>query len=80
MSAYLNDLFKAGKTILADTKTSKKESVKVKKAEKGIPPMDTPVESDPHKIFVKRTVQELPKKSVVIDDFKKFIDAAEAAL
>ena len=81
MSAYLTDLMKAGKTILEDTKTSRKQAVKVKKEDKkSIPPMDTPVETDPHRIFVKRTIQELPKKSVVIDDFKKFIDAAEAAL
>lgn len=79
-SAVLNDLFKAGKSIIADTKTTRKEVVKVKKVEKGIPPLGTPGETDPHKSFVKRTIQELPKKSVVIDGFKKFIDQAEADL
>jgi len=81
MSAYLTEMMKAGKSILADTKTSKKESVKVKKEDKkSIPPLGSPGETDPHKLFVKRIIQELPKKSVVIDGFKKFIEKAEADL
>lgn len=81
MSDYFKDLMKAGKTILVDTKTPRTVAAVVKKEDKkAIPPLGTKMDDNPHKAFVKRTVQELPKKSVVIDDFKKFIDAAEAAL
>lgn len=81
MSDYLKDILKSGKTILADTKAPRKAVAETKKQDKkAIAPLGTPAETDPHRAFVKRTIQELPKKSILIDDFKKFIDAAEAAL
>jgi hypothetical protein len=32
---------------------------------------------DAHSVFVRRTVSELPKKSEIVDELKKFITVAE---
>jgi len=75
MSALLDDFLKSGKRILDDTKTPalpKKKSEKAKLAE------DPAASSDPHKVMIKRTIQEKPKKKDLIEEFQKFIDAAEA--
>jgi len=42
--------------------------------------IDAPIDSDPHKVFTKRTIAEKPKKSDIIDEFKKFIKSAEEKL
>ena len=76
MSAYLDDVVKTGRKILLDTKAPRKVPVKGK----AISPMGSPAETDPHKIFVRRTIQEKPKKSVVVDEFKRFIKTAEDLL
>jgi len=76
MSAYLQDLLKSGRTILEDTKAPRK--LEMKKKNKSAPSPDTSTESDPHKILIRKTIQEQPKKSVLIDEFKRFIESAEA--
>jgi hypothetical protein len=53
----------------------KSESVKAPK--KGT---DVPVSGDPHRVLIKRCIDDKIKKSEVIEEFKKFIQAAEAAL
>lgn len=73
MSAYLNDFFKSGKKILEDTK-----SPAIKKEKAKPPALGTPTDSDPHKVFIKRMIQERPKKKDVVEEFEKFIKAAEA--
>jgi len=40
--------------------------------------IDTPIDSDPHKVMIRRTIQELPKKKELIEDFQKFITAQES--
>ena len=77
MSGYFNDLMTSGRKILEDTKTPK---LIVKKGQKPIGPIDGPVESDPHKVMIRRTIQEKPKKADLIEEFKKFITAAEAQI
>lgn len=74
MSAYLDDVLKAGRRILTDTKTPKL-IVKKEKATVG-----SPTETDPHKIFIRRTIQEKPKKAIVVEEIKRFITSAEALL
>ena len=78
MSDYLNNLLKTGRTILEDTKAPRKIEKKASSGKKPIPPMDAPTDIDPHKVLIKKTIQEKPKKSVLIDEFKRFIDSAEA--
>ena len=74
MSAYLNDFLKSGKKILEDTKSP---AIKKEKA-KPVAALGTPTDSDPHKVFIKRMIQERPKKKDVVEEFEKFIKAAEA--
>jgi hypothetical protein len=75
MSEYLLDLQKLGKTFITDTKTRPSKVVKKK-----VPPMTQDVETDPHKAFVKRAIQEKPKKDDIVKQFKRFITVAEADL
>jgi hypothetical protein len=77
MSSYFDELQKSGKKILEDTKTP---ALIKKKATKPVGAMDAPTETDPHKVLIKRTISEKPKKSELVEDFKKFITAAEAEL
>jgi len=83
MGDYLKDLLASGKRILSDTKAPRKTPEPAKTSEgkkKPVPPMDTPTENDPHKAFVKRTIQEKPKQKAVVEELKKFIQSAEDAL
>jgi hypothetical protein len=74
-SQYLTDIMNAGKKILEDTKAPRRI---VKKAEKPNAASQEPTDNDPHKVLIRRTIQEKPKKSDLIDEFKRFIDSAEA--
>lgn len=69
MSNVLADFMKSGKKILDDTKLPKLTPPKNAK----IPEPS----GDPHKMFIRRTIQERPKKTEVVAEFKKFIEAAE---
>lgn len=83
MSDYLKDLIASGKKILADTKQPRKPETVQKTPDgkkKPVPPMNTPTESDPHKNFIKRTIQEKPKPKALVEELKKFIESAEAEL
>lgn len=73
-SDYLKDMMKSGRKILGDTKTPK-----MTKATKPSSLGNTP-ESDPHKILVKRAIQDKPKKQELVEEFQRFIRAAEAEL
>jgi hypothetical protein len=74
-SQYLTDVMNAGKKILEDTKAPRRM---VKKGEKPKAAAQEPTDNDPHKNLIKRTIQEQPKKSTLVDEFKRFIDSAEA--
>lgn len=75
MDSTLKALFDSGRKLLVDTKTPK-----LTRREAPPKKMDAPVSGDPHKVFVQRTVQEKPKAKDVVEDFKKFITAAEQEL
>jgi hypothetical protein len=75
-NGYLSSVLKAGKKILIDTKapaTKEKRDKIAKNAQE-------PVESDPHKAFIKKTITEKPKKEDVVKELKRFIEEAEARL
>ena len=74
MSDYLRDLNTRGCKILDDTKT------RPTKAAPKPPAITTPPETDPHRAFVKRTIQERPKKAEVVEEIKKFIRQEEEKL
>jgi hypothetical protein len=72
MSTAYDEMIKSGRKLLQDTKTPalKKKDTKTKS-------IDTPIDSDPHKVMIRRTIQEKPKKKELIEDFQKFITAEE---
>lgn len=73
-SDYLKDVLASGRRILGDTKTPK-----LTKQTKPSSLTNTP-ESDPHKVLIKRAIQEKPKKQDMVEEFKRFIKSAEEAL
>jgi hypothetical protein len=73
---YLNQMLKMGKKILTDTKVPATKEKREKIAKNAT----EPVESDPHKAFVKKTITEKPKREEVIKEFKRFIEEAESKL
>ena len=76
----MNEAFLAfqqsGKKLLVDTKTpaTKQKREQIAKNAK------EPLETDPHKAFVKRTITDKPKKQDVVKEFKRFIEEAESKL
>lgn len=40
----------------------------------------TPEDGDPHKVFIKKTISDKPKKMEVVESMKRFIKAEEAKL
>jgi len=81
MSDYLKDVLASGKKLLTDTKARNKV---VKKEEKPgkvpNPAAGSGPETDPHKIFVKRMIQERPKKSELVEEVQKFCAEADSKL
>ena len=73
-SDYLKDVMASGRKILGDTKAPAQSKAPKPSS------ITQPPESDPHKVFVKRTVQDKPKKQEVVEEMKRFIKVAEDAL
>jgi hypothetical protein len=72
MGNELKEFMKSGKVLITDTKTPRqlKPKEKAKPDEIG----------DPHKMFVRQTIQNKPKKLELVEEFKKFIKVEEAKL
>jgi hypothetical protein len=78
MSDYLTQVLKSGRTILTDTKLPATKEKRETVAKASANPL--PVDADPHKVFVKKTIADKPKKLDVVEDFKRFIKVEEAKL
>ena len=75
MDGTYSDFLKSGRSLITDTKCAKVKSESVKKAKTGF---DTPpVEKDPHRVLIRRCIDDKIKKSDVVTEFKKFIELAE---
>lgn len=77
MDTHFKEFLASGRTLLLDTKTPRKvvpASRKIKKEDMGI------AETDPYKAFVRRVVQEKPKKTEIVKELKRFAEAAESQL
>ena len=74
MGDYLKSVLATGRQILGDTKAPPKPKGNAQ------PSPLTHTESDPHKLFVKKTVFEKPKKADLVKDLERFIKIAEDAL
>lgn len=75
MDGRLKEMFDTGRKLLVDTKKPKPPTMKSSSSASS-----APVETDPHKNFVKRTINEKPKKVELLKDIKRFIEQAEAEL
>ena len=75
-NGYLSQVLKTGRKILTDTKLPASKE----KRDKIVKNQEQPVESDPHKAFIKKTITEKPKKEDVLKDFRRFIEEAESKL
>jgi hypothetical protein len=73
MDATYRAFLETGKSLLLDTKIPKKKNQKAHH-------MLEPLDADPHKAMCLRAITNKPKKSELIDEFKKFIKVAEDAL
>ena len=71
MDNQYKNFLESGKKIVSDTKTPK-----VKESKKQPGRMDAEI-GDPHQVFVKRCIQERPKKSEIVEELMKFITLAE---
>lgn len=81
MSDYLKDVLASGRKLLTDTKTPRKPmKVEEKPGKVPNPAAGSGVETDPHKIFVKRMIKERPKKTELVEEVQKFCDEADSKL
>ena len=78
MDGTYREFLSSGKALITDTKTAKVKSESVKKAKAGF---DTPpVEKDPHRVLIRRCIDDKIKKSDIVEEFRKFIQQAEDAM
>lgn len=82
MADYLKNVLASGAKILADTKTPRKnpESADSKPGKLPNPAVGSPLERDPHKVFVKRAIKEKPKKAEIVEELQRFCDEADSKL
>lgn len=78
MDGNYRDFMSSGKALITDTKTPKVKSESVKAAKRGLEAVIE--EKDPHRVLIRRCIDDKISKKDVVEEFKKFIDAAEAAL
>ena len=72
MDGTFKQFMESGKKLIDNTTQPRvKETKKQPKGKMDEDPGDS------HSVFVKRTISELPKKSDVVEDLKKFVKAAE---
>ena len=72
MGNELKEFMKSGKVLITDTKTPRQLKPKEKAKPEEI--------GDPHRMFVRQTIQNKPKKSELVEEFKKFIKIEEDKL
>lgn len=75
MDGTYSEFLKSGRALITDTKSAKIKSESVKKAKAGF--NTPPTETDPHRVLIRRCIDDKIKKSDVVEEFKKFIEAAE---
>jgi len=78
MDGTYKEFLASGRGLITDTKTAKVKSESVKKAPVGL--NTPPLEKDPHRVLIRRCIDERIKKSDVAEEFKKFIQEAEDSM
>lgn len=79
MEGALKDFLTSGKALITDTKLPKVKSESVKAPKTGTVAMTTE-NNDPHKILIKRCIDDKISKKDLVEELKKFIAVAEAEL
>ena len=78
MDGTYREFLASGRALITDTKTAKVKSESVKKAKAGF---DTPpADKDPHRVLIRRCIDDRIKKSDIVEEFKNFIQQAEDAM
>jgi|694.fasta_scaffold07436_18 hypothetical protein len=83
MGDYLKEVLASGRKLLTDTKSPKIQVENPQKKPGKVPNPAAgsgPLEKDPHKVFVKRAIQEKMKKHEVVSEVQKFCDDADSRL
>ena len=81
MDATLQALMSSGRSLLVDTKQRKPAPGKLPtKSKFTIAEAAADTESDPHRLFIRKVIHEKYPKDKIVEEFKKFIKAAEEAL
>ena len=82
MSDYLKEVLANGRKLLTDTKSPRKTPIPDSKPGKLPNPAmgSSPLEKDPHKVFVRRAVKEKLKKSEFVEELQRFCDDADSKL
>jgi hypothetical protein len=75
MDGAYKEFVSSGRALITDTKTAKVKSESVKKASTGF--QTPPADKDPHKVLIRRCIDDKIKKSDIVEEFKKFIESAE---
>ena len=79
MSSFVNDFLQSGRRLVVDTKQPKiRKTERPKDPNTGKPAL--PVAQDAYQVFIKRCINDKPAKKEVVEDIKRFIEAAEAKL
>ena len=82
MDDHFKHFLDSGKKLLTDTKAPRRVAAPVKgKRDTGpAQPKMSDLSDDPHAVFVRRVVNEKPKKPEIVEQIKRFIVVAEANL
>lgn len=80
MDATLQALLSSGKALLTDTKQRKPTPGTKKPSKHTIAEAAAITETDPHRLFVRKVIDEKPSKDKIVEEIMKFVKAAEAAL
>ncbi len=81
MDATLQALMSSGKSLLLDTKQRKATPGSVAaKSKHTIAGAAAVTETDPHRLFIRKVIDEKPSKTDIVEHMKKFIKEAEDAL
>jgi hypothetical protein len=78
MDGTYKEFLSSGRALITDTKTVKVKSESVKKASTGF--ATPPADKDPHRVLIRRCIDDKIKKSDIVEEFKKFIQEAEDAM
>lgn len=83
-NSYLKDLIASGKSFILDTKTPRQIQSPTKKSEKkgfqNPAAGSMTAETDPHKVFISRVINQKMKAKDIVCEIQRMCDSADALL